>query len=52
MAIEAGLLSKNEVLTSLLKMKDNVEKSGAQSIGLTIYPPYPDGTFANRSMGK
>lgn len=49
-AIEAGLLSPEEVLISLNKMRDNVTKSGAQSIGLTLYPPYPQGSFHNEGM--
>ena len=50
-AIEAGLLSKEEVIVSLKKMRENVRASGAQSVGLTIYPPYPDGAFENKGMG-
>nr|WP_286855950.1 hypothetical protein [Proteiniphilum sp. UBA4988] len=46
-AIEAGLLSKKEIISSYKKMKENVEKAGAQSIGLTIYPFYPIGFFNN-----
>jgi glycogen debranching enzyme len=49
-AIEAGLLSKEEIKVSLEKMIANVNASGAGSIGLTMYPPYPDGYFKNRSM--
>ncbi len=49
-AIEAGLLSKAEIKTSLEKMVANVEASGAGSIGLTLYPPYPEGFFKNESM--
>ncbi len=49
-AIEAGLLSKEEIKVSLQKMVDNVKASGAASIGLTMYPPYPAGTFKNKSM--
>jgi len=49
-AIEAGLLSKEEIKISLQKMIENVKASGAGSIGLTLYPPYPDGTFKNKSM--
>lgn len=44
-AIEAGLLSKKEIAISLQKMIDNVKASGAGSIGLTMYPPYPKGAF-------
>ncbi len=50
LAIEAGLLSKEEIKVSLDKMLANVEASGAGSIGLTLYPPYPDGSFKNPSM--
>lgn len=49
-AIEAGLLDKDQIRISLEKMIDNVKKSGAASIGLTLYPPYPEWAFENRSM--
>lgn len=49
-AIEAGLLSRDEIKTSLNKMVANVEACGAGSIGLTLYPPYPDASFKNPSM--
>jgi hypothetical protein len=49
-AIEAGLLSKDEIKTSLDKMVANVKASGAGSIGLTMYPPYPEGFFKNKGM--
>ena len=49
-AIEAGLLNRNQVLISLHKMEQDVKDAGAQSIGLTMYPPYPAGTFANPGM--
>jgi len=49
-AIEAGLLSKEEISVSLDKMLANVEASGAGSIGMTLYPPYPEGSFKNPSM--
>ncbi len=49
-AIEAGLLSKEEIKTSLDKMIANVKASGAGSIGLTMYPPYPEGFFKNEGM--
>lgn len=49
-AIEAGLLTKDEVLLSLKEMVRRVEESGAPSIGLTIYPPYPAGFFENKIM--
>ena len=49
-AIEAGLLSKEQIKTSLNKMIANVKASGAGSIGLTLYPPYPDYAFENKGM--
>ena len=49
-AIEAGLLTPEEIMISLEKMVDNVKAAGAASIGLTLYPPYPEGFFKNTSM--
>ncbi len=49
-AIEAGLLSKEQIKISLDKMIANVKASGAGSIGLTMYPPYPEGYFENKGM--
>lgn len=50
-AIEAGLLSKKEIKEAYAKMQENVKKANASSIGLTIYPVYPLGTFKNTGMG-
>jgi len=49
-AIEAGLLNKEQIKTSLNKMIANVKASGAGSIGLTLYPPYPEWAFENKGM--
>ncbi|WP_340111567.1 hypothetical protein [Maribellus mangrovi] len=49
-AIEAGLLSKDEIKTSIDEMVRRVKQAGAASIGLTLYPPYPDGFFVNKIM--
>lgn len=49
-AIEAGLLSKAQVKHALGRMVANVEASGAASIGLTLYPTYPAGSFQNPGM--
>jgi len=49
-AMEAGLLDRKEIIASLQLMRDNVKASGAGSIGLTVYPPYPDGSFENKGM--
>ena len=49
-AIEAGLLSKKQIKISLDKMVANVKASNAGSIGLTLYPPYPNGFFENKRM--
>ncbi len=49
-AIEAGLLSKEEIKVSVDEMISRVKQAGAPSIGLTLYPPYPEGYFANKIM--
>ena len=49
-AIEAGLLSREEIAVVNEQMLQNVQGSGAGSIGLTVYPPYPEGFFKNKSM--
>jgi len=49
-AMEANLLSKAQIKVSLDKMIDNVKRSGAGSIGLTLYPTYPEGSFKNKGM--
>ena len=46
-AIEAGLLSPQEVRSSLKTMDQDVRAAHASSIGLTLYPPYPAGFFKN-----
>ena len=50
-AIQAGLLNPDEILASINRMRENVENAGAQSIGLTLYPAYPEGSFQNPGMG-
>jgi len=49
-AIEAGLLERDEVVYALDAMKANVRRAGAASIGLTLHPPYPRGFFENPAM--
>ncbi len=49
-AIEAGLLSKEEIRISIDEMISRVKQAGAPSIGLTLYPPYPAGYFENQIM--
>lgn len=49
-AIEAQLLSIDEIGKVYKQMARNTELSGAMSIGLTVYPPYPDGYFLNKGM--
>ena len=46
-AIEAGILTQDEIVRALGTMIENVRKAGASSIGLTMYPPYPKGAFQN-----
>ena len=50
-AIEADFLTRDETGRALRRMIENVQTAGASSIGLTVYPPYPAGTFKNRGMG-
>lgn len=49
-AIEAGLLSKEQIKQALTYMIADVKASGAGSIGLTLYPTYPKGYFENKGM--
>jgi hypothetical protein len=49
-AVEAGLLTKDDILLVLDDMINNMRFSGAASIGLTVYPPYPEGFFKNPQM--
>jgi glycogen debranching enzyme len=49
-AIEAGLLDKKQIQEVNRQMLADVKASGAQSIGLTVYPPYPEGFFKNKGM--
>ncbi|SDS34986.1 Amylo-alpha-1,6-glucosidase [Mucilaginibacter mallensis] len=51
-AIEAGILSKNEIRLVNQDMLRNVKLSGAPSIGLTLYPIYPEGIYKNSSSSK
>ncbi|MGH8023328.1 MAG: hypothetical protein ACRED1_07090, partial [Limisphaerales bacterium] len=51
-AIEAGLLSRDEVAGALKRMNANVRAAKASSIGLTMYPPYPDGFFKNPQLTR
>lgn len=44
-AIEAGLLSKEEIAVVNAQMLENVRLSGMPCIGLTLYPTYPEGFF-------
>ena len=49
-AIQAGLLDTAQVRHALDRMVANVRAAGAGSIGLTLYPPYPDYAFENPVM--
>ncbi len=49
-AIEANLLNKEQIKVSLDKMIKNVKDAGAATIGLTVYPTYPAGSFKNKGM--
>ena len=43
----AGLMTKEQIKVALQKMKENVVKANAGSIGLTMYPTYPNDYFMN-----
>lgn len=49
-AIEAGLLTRREAARALEKMVADTRAAGAASIGLAMYPPYPEGFFLNPAM--
>jgi hypothetical protein len=49
-AIEAGVLNREEVFLVFNDMRNNKQFAGAASIGLTVYPPYPEGLFKNALM--
>jgi len=51
-AIEAGLLTRDEVAGAFQRMEADVRAANASSIGLTMYPPYPDGFFKNPQLTK
>ena len=50
-AVEAGILNKQEIAAVLAQMKENVRLSGAPSIGLTLYPPYPPEVLGKNVSG-
>jgi hypothetical protein len=49
-ALLAGVLSDQEAFEAYRRVAENVKKAGAQSIGLSLYPAYPDGFFENPDM--
>ena len=46
----AGILTKEEVGEANQRMLENVKKAHAQTIGLTLYPTYPQAYFQNPGM--
>jgi hypothetical protein len=51
-AIEAGLLTKKEIENANTAMLKNVQLSGAPSVGLTLYPPYPHDIIPGSNANK
>lgn len=51
-AIEAGLLSKSEIASVNTRMLEDVRLAKARSIGLTMYPPYPENTYPQSAVNK
>jgi hypothetical protein len=50
-AVEAGLLDAGQVQQFFAQVVLNRQRAGAPSVGLTLYPAYPDGAFLNPQMG-
>lgn len=46
-AIQAGLLQPAEVTQAFARMVKNKVDSGSGTVGVSLYPPYPAGFFAN-----
>jgi hypothetical protein len=51
-AIEAGVLTRKEIAHALDRMDADVRAAHAATIGLTMYPAYPDGYFKNPILTK
>lgn len=51
-AIEAGLLTKKEMENANAAMLRNVQLSGAPTVGLTLYPPYPQNIIPGSTANK
>jgi hypothetical protein len=51
-AMEAGLLTKKEIAKANEYMLNNVKLSGASTIGLTLYPPYPENIIPGSGVNK
>lgn len=49
-AIQAGLLSEEEIREANQRMLENMKRAHAQTIGLTLYPTYPAGSFKGVGM--
>ncbi len=49
-AMQADLLSKNQIRLVLNDMVNNMQFAGAATIGITNWPAYPKGFFKNPSM--
>ena len=51
-AMEAGLLTKKEIEKANADMLNNVKLSGAPTVGLTLYPPYPQNIIPGSTANK
>lgn len=51
-AIEAGLLSRKEIEKANADMVKDVQASGAPTVGLTLYPPYPQNIVPGSNANK
>jgi glycogen debranching enzyme len=49
-AIQAGLLNKDEIAASLQAMRLNIKQVGGLTVGITNIPVYPKGLFVNGNV--
>ncbi len=49
-AIEAGLLTEQEINISLQKMLENQKIAGAATFGISVFPAYPKGYFKHQIL--
>ncbi|MFT7289329.1 MAG: hypothetical protein ACI87W_003459 [Halieaceae bacterium] len=51
-AAQAGLLDSAELDSTFEHLRSGIKRVGAETVGLTLSPAYPDGVFLNPIMGE